>query len=68
MSEKQQQMIDYILDIDWLTTKEFCDKYKIPIPIATRDINWNVSEFFRIDAIKWKMVMEYAKKLNKDRK
>lgn len=65
---KEQKMIDYILDIDWLTTKEFCDKYDVKMPEFMHDTNWNVSELFRIDAIKWKMVMEYAKKLKQGKK
>lgn len=57
-------MVDFILQIDWLTTTEFCTKYQIPLPKHAQDIDFNVSEFLRIDAIKHRMFVDYAKFLN----
>jgi hypothetical protein len=58
-------MTQYILDIDWLTTKEFCDTYKIPHPVFTGDVKTSADQFLQVDAIKHKMFVEYAKFLVK---
>lgn len=58
-------MIDFILEIDWLTTKEFCDKYSVPHPVFTGQIKSSADQFLRIDVVKQKMFVEYAKFLNK---
>jgi len=63
--KKLISMVDFILEIDWLTTKEFCDKYKVPYPVFTGEIQSSVDQFLQIDAIKQKMFVEYAKFLNK---
>ncbi len=59
-------MIQYILDIDWMTTKEFCDTYNVPHPYFTGDIKTSADKFLQVDAIKHKMFVEYAKLLNKN--
>jgi hypothetical protein len=59
-------LIDYVLQIDWMTTVEFCETYQIPKPRLSGDVDYSVSEIFRIDAIKQKMFVDYAKFLNKD--
>lgn len=59
-------MVDYILEIDWLTTVELCNKYGIPLPKFTGQVDSSVSEIFRIDAIKQKMFVDYAKFLSKN--
>ena len=55
-------MTQFILDIDWMTTKEFCENYKIPLPTVRGGVN----DFLQVDAIKQKMFVEYAKFLNTD--
>jgi len=60
--KKLISVLDYILDIDWLTTKEFCSKYNVPAPT----IKGGVNDFLQVDAIKQKMFVEYAKFLNKN--
>ena len=55
-------MTQFILDIDWMTTKEFCETYKIQLPTVTGGVN----DFLQVDAIKQKMFVEYAKLLNMD--
>lgn len=55
-------MTQFILDIDWMTTKEFCETYKIPLPTVTGGVN----DFLQVDAVKQKMFVEYAKFLNTD--
>jgi len=54
-------MVQFILEIDWMTTKEFCETYQIPLPTVTGGVN----DFLQVDAIKHKMFVEYAKFLNK---
>jgi len=67
MDEKLMPMVDYILDIDWLTTSEFCKKYNVPLPRMMSTMNATVDSFLQIDAIKHRMFVEHAKKLNKER-
>lgn len=59
-------MVKFILDIDWLTTKEFCDKYSVPHPFYTGEVNSSVDKLLQVDAVKHRMFLEYAKFLNKD--
>ena len=54
-------MVDYILNIDWMTTTEFCNETGAPLP----NIRGGVDSFLQIDAIKHRMFVEYAKFLNK---
>lgn len=54
-------MVDYILNIDWMTTTEFCNETGAPLP----NIRSGVDSFLQIDAIKHRMFVEYAKFLNK---
>lgn len=61
-TNKLVPMTQFILDIDWMTTKEFCETYKIPLPTVTCGVN----DFLQVDAIKQKMFVEYAKFLNMD--
>lgn len=67
-TKKLVSMVDFILEIDWLTTKEFCDAYGIPYPYFTGEIKSSVDQFLQVDAIKHKMFVEYAKFLRKDLK
>ncbi|HTJ53321.1 MAG TPA: hypothetical protein VL443_27890 [Cyclobacteriaceae bacterium] len=53
---------DFILELDWLTTKEFCEKYNIETPSWKGSVELAASEFLNIDAIKWNMVKDFAKK------
>jgi hypothetical protein len=57
-TQKLISMVDFILNIDMMTTKEFCEKYCIPSQKC------NVEFYLQIDAIKHKMFVEYAKFLN----
>lgn len=57
-------MVDFILEIDWLTTAEFCKKYNISPPYFTGEIASSVEQILRIDAIKHRIFIEYAKLLN----
>lgn len=59
-------MVKFILDIDALTTKEFCDKYGVPHPFYTGEVNSSVDKLLQVDAVKHRMFLEYAKFLNKD--
>ena len=54
-------MTEFILEIDWLTTKDFCDRFKVPHPYYTGDVKSSADQFIHIDAIKHKMFVEYAK-------
>ncbi len=58
-------MIQFILDIDWLTTKEFCDIYQVPHPKFTGEVESSVNNLLQVDAIKHKMFVDYSKLLNK---
>jgi hypothetical protein len=61
-TKKLVPMIQFILDIDWMTTTEFCNETGAPIPT----IKGGVDSFLQIDAIKHRLFVEYAKFLNKE--
>jgi hypothetical protein len=54
-------MVDFILEIDFMTTIEFCKNYEVQLPTIQAGANG----LLQIDAIKHKMFVEYAKFLNK---
>lgn len=66
MKVKIISMVQFVLDIDWMTTKEFCAEYSIPRPYFTGDIKSSADQFRKLDVIKHKMFVEYAKLLNKN--
>lgn len=59
------ELIDYILEIDFMTTVEFCREYDIPIPKFTGDVKSLANELLQIDAIKHRLFVEEAKRLNR---
>lgn len=59
-------MVQFILEIDWMTTKEFCDTYKVPHPFFTGDVKSSADQFLQVDAIKHKMFVTHAKFLRKN--
>lgn len=59
-------MVQFILEIDWMTTVEFCDAHGIPHPHWTGDVKSSADKFINLDLIKHKMFVEYAKFLNKE--
>ena len=65
-TKKLIPMIQFILEIDWMTTVEFCDAYQIPHPFFTGDVKTSADQFISLDAIKHKMFVEHAKLLNKN--
>ena len=54
-------LIDLVMLIDQMTTKEFCDAYHIPYP----NFVGGVDDLLRIDANKHKVFIDYAKFLKK---
>ncbi len=56
----------FILSIDWMTTKEFCAATGAKEPYFTGNIETSADQFLQIDCIKWRMVKDYAKFLNKN--
>lgn len=59
-------MIQYILEIDWLGTKEFCDKFNVPVPTWKGSVPLASYEMHVVGDIKGKMYVDYAKILNKE--
>jgi len=59
------ELMELILDIDAMTTVEFCNKYAIPHPnpVWCGDTALAVADLFRVDAIKWNMVKQKAKEI-----
>lgn len=58
-------MVQFILEIDWMSTKDFCDKYGVPHPRLTSNIQASADQFLQVDAVKHKLFIEHAKLLNK---
>lgn len=48
-------LLEYILEIDSLTTSEFCEKFKVPKPKFTGEVESSVNKFLQIDAIKCRL-------------
>ncbi len=65
-TKKLVPMVQFILDIDAMTTKEFCDKFNLPHPFFTGEVESSANLFLQVDAIKHRMFVEYAKFLNKN--
>jgi len=60
-----KELYSYILEIDFLTTKEFCDKFNVPHPKFTGEVESSVCDMLRIDAVKHRMFVEKAKQIRK---
>ena len=58
-------MVEFILEIDSMTTTEFCKEWNVPLPNWTGDVKTSSDKFLQVDAIKSKMFIDYAKFLNK---
>lgn len=56
---------EFILEIDWMSTVEFCDKYGYAHPVFTGDVKTSADQFIRLDAIKWNMAVKKAKEVKK---
>lgn len=66
-TKKLISMTQFILDIDWMSTTEFCKNTGAPLPrFIPNDVNASADQFLRLDCIKWRMVKDYAKFLNKN--
>lgn len=65
-NQKLISMVDFILEIDWMTTKEFCEKHGIPVPYFTGEVESSAKLLLQVDAIKHRMFVDYAKLLNKN--
>lgn len=65
---QDKNMVDYILEIDAMTTVEFCEKFNVPVPYFTGEAQSSARQFLNIDAIKCKMFIQHAKKLIKRNK
>ena len=59
-------MVQFILEIDFLSTEEFCDAYELQRPYWTGDTQTSADMFIRLEIIKHRMFVEYAKLLNKN--
>lgn len=56
------QMADFVLEINAMTTTEFCKKYKIDLPYFTGEVESSAEQFIRLDGIKYRMLVNHAKK------
>lgn len=67
--EKDLRKIDmvtlsnYVRTLDFMTTKEFCEQHGLPLPVFTGDVKTSATAFLQIDAIKFRLIKEYAKTL-----
>lgn len=57
-----KSLIEFIMELEFMTTKEFCTKFKVPVPCLTK----GVGDFHRIDAVKLKMINDHCKVLLKN--
>lgn len=61
---KLKSMTEFILDMDFMTTNEFCTKYNVSLPGFTGEVKSSAAQFLKIDAIKHRLFVAYAKLLN----
>lgn len=64
-TKKLIPMHDFVLEIDALTTLEFCNMYGCPVPKFIGNVETSADQFLQVDAIKHRIFVEYAKFLNK---
>ena len=62
-----KELVKYILELDFLTTKEFCEKYAIPLPLFLKGMSATelAYKFIKLDAIKFNMIIEKTKEISK---
>lgn len=65
---QDNSLVDFVLNLDFLTTKEFCNNYNIAIPSWQGDTKAAAIQFMELDAIKLKLIIEEAKKLKANKK
>ena len=54
----------YVLEVDALSTQEFCEKFKLPPPSWTGETESTALQFIHLDSLKYDMVLQYTKFLN----
>lgn len=64
---KDRELIKFIFEIDYLTTNEFCDKFKVPKPVISIDAEESANSFLQIDAIKHRLFLEKAKEISRNK-
>lgn len=64
--EKLKSMVEFILEIDFMSTKDFCDKYGCPHPFISKDIKESADSFLQVDVVKHRLFVAHAKALNKE--
>ena len=52
---------EYILKLDAMTTKEFCEEHGLPLPIYTGNVKTAATAFIQIDAFKFRLIKEFVK-------
>lgn len=57
------ELINFVLEIDSMTTMEFCKTFKYDPPKWRGNVELAAIEFAYIDAMKWNKVREKAKEL-----
>lgn len=60
-----KEFLHFALDIDWLTTNEFCDKFSIPVPRWAGNAQALADQVLHLDAIKYKMLIDKAKEISR---
>lgn len=63
-----EDVVNFILNIDWMTTKEFCEKYGYPVPMPIGSAIDMAKDMLAVDGFKWHKVMEFAKKARRTQK
>lgn len=58
---KNMSLLEYILFIDWMSTKDFCDWQGCPHPIAVGTPSQMADQFLQVDAIKHRLFVQKAK-------
>lgn len=60
--QSDKEIVDFIMEVDWMGTKEFCEKNRFPVPfnVANNPME-SARMFIDVDMKKWHVVKDFAK-------
>lgn len=61
--KQESLMLNFIMDIDAMTTTEFCKAHNIDTTCWQGDVQLAVNDMFRVDGVKNRLITEKAKEL-----
>lgn len=63
--QRDKEIVDRIMEIDFMGTKEFCEKHNYPVPFYTGDVQSSAELFLLVDAKRWNVIKDFAKEVRR---